>query len=225
LCERLIPSCPSSPSGRPTTPASIAKSGFDYTLLSRRGHRPASEMPIASHHRTPRNIYGSVIDFSNSAGRLRQTHRTEACMTANNRYRSIWISDTHLGTRGCKADFLRDFLRHNESAYLYLVGDIVDGWSLKRAWYWSQSHSAIPKIESCVGAAPTVTSGNGVTVLRPGPRPYTVYRAPGRYLVGAAARHSGGAKLHPAGCGEPYRAVHGGQTLAQLRSSVYTVAG
>ena len=54
-------------------------------------------------------------------------------MTAINRYRSIWISDTHLGTRGCKVDFLLDFLRHNESDYLYLVGDIVDGWSLKRS--------------------------------------------------------------------------------------------
>jgi UDP-2,3-diacylglucosamine pyrophosphatase LpxH len=64
-------------------------------------------------------------------------------MTAINRYRSIWISDTHLGTRGCKVDFLLDFLRHNESDYLYLVGDIVDGWSLKHAWYWSQLHNDV----------------------------------------------------------------------------------
>jgi UDP-2,3-diacylglucosamine pyrophosphatase LpxH len=48
-------------------------------------------------------------------------------MTAINRYRSIWISDAHLGSRGCKVDYLPDFLRHNESDYLYLVGDIVDG--------------------------------------------------------------------------------------------------
>ena len=64
-------------------------------------------------------------------------------MTAINRYRSIWISDTHLGTRGCKVDFLLDFLRHNESDYLYLVGDIVDGWSLKRTWFWSQPHNDV----------------------------------------------------------------------------------
>ena len=64
-------------------------------------------------------------------------------MTIINRYRSIWISDTHLGTRGCKVDFLLDFLRHNESDYLYLVGDIVDGWSLKRTWYWSQPHNDV----------------------------------------------------------------------------------
>jgi UDP-2,3-diacylglucosamine pyrophosphatase LpxH len=59
------------------------------------------------------------------------------------RYRSIWISDIHLGTRGCKADFLLDFLKHNESEYLYLVGDIVDGWRLRRSWFWAQSHNDV----------------------------------------------------------------------------------
>ncbi|MCG8357753.1 MAG: UDP-2,3-diacylglucosamine diphosphatase [Kiloniellales bacterium] len=59
------------------------------------------------------------------------------------RYRSIWISDIHLGTRGCKADFLLDFLKYSESEYLYLVGDIVDGWRLKRSWYWEQSHNDV----------------------------------------------------------------------------------
>jgi len=59
------------------------------------------------------------------------------------RYRSIWISDIHLGTRGCKAEFLLDFLRNNESDYLYLVGDIVDGWRLRRSWYWAQSHNDV----------------------------------------------------------------------------------
>ena len=64
-------------------------------------------------------------------------------MTAINRYRSIWISDVHLGTKGCKAEFLVDFFRHNESDYLYLVGDIIDGWSLKRSWYWTQHHNDV----------------------------------------------------------------------------------
>ena len=58
-------------------------------------------------------------------------------------YRSIWISDVHLGTRACKADFLLDFYRHTESEFLYLVGDIVDGWRLRRGWYWEQSHNDV----------------------------------------------------------------------------------
>jgi UDP-2,3-diacylglucosamine pyrophosphatase LpxH len=59
------------------------------------------------------------------------------------RYRTIWISDTHLGTRGCKADLLLDFLRHNDADHLYLVGDIIDGWRLRRSWYWPQSHNDV----------------------------------------------------------------------------------
>jgi UDP-2,3-diacylglucosamine pyrophosphatase LpxH len=59
------------------------------------------------------------------------------------RYHAIWISDTHLGTRDCKAEYLLDFLRHTESEYLYLVGDIIDGWALKRGWYWHQTHNDV----------------------------------------------------------------------------------
>ena len=58
-------------------------------------------------------------------------------------YRTIWISDTHLGTRGCKAEFLLDFLKYTRSEKLYLVGDIVDGWRLKRSWYWPQFHNDV----------------------------------------------------------------------------------
>jgi UDP-2,3-diacylglucosamine pyrophosphatase LpxH len=59
------------------------------------------------------------------------------------RFRAIWISDTHLGTPGCQARALLEFLRRTESRYLYLVGDIVDGWQLKRRWYWNQAHNDV----------------------------------------------------------------------------------
>lgn len=58
-------------------------------------------------------------------------------------YRTIWISDIHLGTRGCKAEFLLDFLKHTESETLYLVGDIIDGWRLRKQWYWPQTHNDV----------------------------------------------------------------------------------
>jgi UDP-2,3-diacylglucosamine pyrophosphatase LpxH len=58
-------------------------------------------------------------------------------------YRTIWISDVHLGTRGCKAEYLLDFLRCNDAKTIYLAGDIVDGWRLRRSWYWPQSHNDI----------------------------------------------------------------------------------
>ncbi len=58
-------------------------------------------------------------------------------------YRTIWISDIHLGTPGCQAERLLDFLKHHESDRLYLVGDIIDGWQLKRRWYWTQAHNDV----------------------------------------------------------------------------------
>jgi UDP-2,3-diacylglucosamine pyrophosphatase LpxH len=59
------------------------------------------------------------------------------------RFRTIWISDVHLGTPGCNADLLLDFLKHTESDTLYLVGDIIDGWRLKKSWYWHPRHNDV----------------------------------------------------------------------------------
>jgi UDP-2,3-diacylglucosamine pyrophosphatase LpxH len=59
------------------------------------------------------------------------------------RYRTIWLSDIHLGSGGCQAPYLLDFLRHNESEYLYLVGDIIDGWQLRKGWFWPQAHNDV----------------------------------------------------------------------------------
>ena len=58
-------------------------------------------------------------------------------------FRTIWISDTHLGTPGCNATMLLDFLRSVECETLYLVGDIVDGWQLKKGWYWPPRHNDV----------------------------------------------------------------------------------
>ena len=52
------------------------------------------------------------------------------------RYRAVFISDLHLGTPGCQAAALLEFLRHHTCDSLYLVGDIVDGWQLRRRWFW-----------------------------------------------------------------------------------------
>jgi UDP-2,3-diacylglucosamine pyrophosphatase LpxH len=59
------------------------------------------------------------------------------------RPRTIWISDTHLGTSGCNAVLLLDFLKSVQPDTLYLVGDIIDGWRLKRGWYWPTLHNDI----------------------------------------------------------------------------------
>ena len=59
------------------------------------------------------------------------------------RYRALFISDVHLGTRGCQADRLLDFLRYHDADTIYLVGDIVDGWKLRQNWYWPSAHNDV----------------------------------------------------------------------------------
>jgi UDP-2,3-diacylglucosamine pyrophosphatase LpxH len=75
--------------------------------------------------------------------------RSDSPLTRNDplRFRSIWISDVHFGTRACKAEFLLDFLARTECERLYLVGDMIDFWNLKSGWYWPATHSkALQKI-------------------------------------------------------------------------------
>ena len=59
------------------------------------------------------------------------------------RYRALFISDLHLGTKACQAEALLDFLRCHDASHLYLIGDIVDFWRIKRGIYWPQSHNDV----------------------------------------------------------------------------------
>jgi len=59
------------------------------------------------------------------------------------KYRTIFISDVHLGSKGCQAEALSEFLKYNTCEKLYLVGDIIDGWRLKKKWFWPQAHTNV----------------------------------------------------------------------------------
>ena len=67
----------------------------------------------------------------------------EAPLYNRRKYRTIWISDVHLGTKGCNADMLIDFLDNVDSETMYLVGDIIDGWRLKKRFFWPATHNDI----------------------------------------------------------------------------------
>src|SRR5213080_4543003 len=69
--------------------------------------------------------------------------KSSAQLPVPRRYRTGWISDTHLGTRGCNATALLDFLRENDFETLYVVGDLIDIWSLRRGIYWPQEHNDV----------------------------------------------------------------------------------
>lgn len=86
-------------------------------------------------------------------------------------YRSIFISDVHLGTRDCKADQLNNFLKHNTCETLYMVGDIIDAWRIQQnKWRWKQSHTNV--VRRIMGHAKRGTrvvyvAGNHDEFLRP----------------------------------------------------------
>src|SRR5207253_9063454 len=84
-------------------------------------------------------------------------------------FRAIFISDVHLGTPGSQAGRLLEFLRHTESRDLFLVGDIIDGWQLKRRWYWHQTHNdVIQKVlrKARKGTRVTYIAGNHDEAMR-----------------------------------------------------------
>ena len=100
-----------------------------------------------------------------------QNHENRDMKRKRLHFRSIWISDVHLGTRACKAEYLLDFLRHAESRYLYLVGDMIDFWNLRNGWYWPTSHSQV--IQAVMDKASRGTKATECTRLsRPSQWPF-----------------------------------------------------
>ena len=86
-------------------------------------------------------------------------------------YKTICISDFHLGTNGCQADLLNNFLKHNTCEHLFLVGDIIDGWKIQQnKWRWKQSHSNVVRRILGMGkhgVEVTYVTGNHDEFLRP----------------------------------------------------------
>jgi len=124
------------------------------------------------------------------------------------RYRALFLSDIHLGTRGCQADLLLEFLKLNDAETVYLVGDIVDGWRLKRSWYWPQEHNDVVQ-----------------KILRKGRKGSRIVYAPGNhdeFLRDFLGTHFGGIEVvdtivHEAADGRRYLVIHGDQFDVVIR--------
>jgi UDP-2,3-diacylglucosamine pyrophosphatase LpxH len=82
-----------------------------------------------------------MVDTHTHSGHPRQPQAPEPVESLH--VRTVFISDIHLGTPGCQAEALLDFLRDVRCDTLYLVGDIIDGWQLRRSWYWPQAHNDV----------------------------------------------------------------------------------
>lgn len=139
-------------------------------------------------------------------------------------FRSIFISDFHLGTKTCRAHDLLDFLKNHDAQFIYLVGDIVDGWQLKKSWFWSQHHNDV--IQKLLRKA---RKGSMITYL-PGNHDAFARDFLGHHFGGiAVADHA----IHQTADGRTLYIVHGdrydgvvtqSKWLASLGGSAYEVA-
>jgi UDP-2,3-diacylglucosamine pyrophosphatase LpxH len=144
--------------------------------------------------------------------------------TGEVRVRTLFLSDLHLGTRGCQAGLLLDFLRTVDADQIYLVGDIVDGWRLRSGWYWPQAHNdVVQKLlrKARKGSRIVYLPGNHDEFLRD-----FVGNAFGGITVAERA-------VHAAADGKRYLVLHGDQfdivmrhakIMAHLGDGAYTLA-
>jgi UDP-2,3-diacylglucosamine pyrophosphatase LpxH len=139
-------------------------------------------------------------------------------------HRTIFISDVHLGTRACKADALAGFLAKNSCDTLFLVGDIVDGWRLKRRWLWPEAHSRVVR-----EILRKVDDGTRVIYV-PGNHDEAFRDYCGRNIAGVEIAREA---VHETADGKQLLVVHGDQFdgvisyakwLAHLGDSAYTAA-
>ncbi|CAH9061722.1 UDP-2,3-diacylglucosamine hydrolase [Pseudoalteromonas holothuriae] len=132
-------------------------------------------------------------------------------------YPSIWISDVHLGYKDCKADYLLDFLNSTRCDVLYLVGDIVDLWSMKRQFYWQASHY---KVLECIQAK--AESGTRVVYI-PGNHDETFRSYVGKSLFNIEVHRT---FIHTTSLGKKFLLLHGDDFDSATRyNKLISIAG
>lgn len=130
-------------------------------------------------------------------------------------YRTVFISDTHLGTRGARADFLAHFLRNVSFERLFLVGDIVDGWRLRKTWYWDEAHDEVIRLvlhHARGGAEVTYIPGNHDEMFRAWLPP--AGEADGLEVGGIRLRHEA---THTTAAGLRLLVIHGDEFDSVVR--------
>lgn len=119
---------------------------------------------------------------------------------AHQRYRALFISDVHLGARGCQAAMFLDFLKEIDADCIYLVGDIVDGWALKKNWYWPQPHNDVAQ-----KLLRKVRKGSRLVYV-PGNHDEFLRDFPGTHFGGVEVMEDA---IHVAADGRRYLVIHG----------------
>ncbi|MEX6506487.1 UDP-2,3-diacylglucosamine diphosphatase [Jiella sp. M17.18] len=131
-------------------------------------------------------------------------------LTTTRHFRTLFLSDVHLGSRAAQAEMLVDFLRYHDAEKIYLVGDIVDGWRLKRSWHWPQAHNdVIQKLlrKARKGAKIIYVPGNHDEFLRD---------FPGEHFGGVEVKLS---DTHMTADGRRFLVIHGDEFDVVVRNA------
>ncbi len=131
-------------------------------------------------------------------------------LTTTRHFRTLFLSDVHLGSKAAQAEMLVDFLRVHDAEKIYLVGDIVDGWRLKRSWHWPQSHNDLVQ-----------------KLLRKARKGAEIVYVPGNhdeFLRGFLGRHFGGVEvkrndIHVTADGRRFLVMHGDEFDVVVRNA------
>ncbi len=125
-------------------------------------------------------------------------------------FRTLFISDVHLGSKAAKTDFLLDFLRTHEAETIILVGDIVDGWRLKRSWYWPQQCNDV--VQKLLRKA---RKGTRIIYI-PGNHDEFMRDFPGIHFGGIEVEHR---IVHEMADGKKYLVLHGDEFDVVVRNA------
>src|ERR1700712_1207973 len=115
----------------------LQRNNISHLAFIRHIHACPPDHPAARRHQTD-----TGIRFGSKPRSRRETLVAEDTEKAT-RVRTLFLSDMHLGTKGCQAGLLLEFLKDYDADEIYLVGDIVDGWQLRSGWYWPQAHNDV----------------------------------------------------------------------------------
>lgn len=151
-----------------------------------------------------------LTDKLMAAAMLDEPPGAEADEGGSLRVRTVWISDLHLGTPGCQARALLEFLREVECEQLFLVGDIVDGWQLRRSWYWPQAHNDV--VQKLLRKA---RKGTRIVYI-PGNHDEFLREFPGTHFGGIEVAER---MIHEAADGKKYLVIHGDEFDVVVRNA------
>lgn len=190
------------------------QSEFRFEMRKQRKSAVTSAQVHGNRENPPRQQHVIFLKHDSGFGEGGERWDTSRVLVRDNmdtrHFRTLFISDVHLGSKAAKVDFLLDFLKHHDADTIFLVGDIIDGWRLKRSWYWPQDcNDVVQKLlrKARKGTRVIYIPGNHDEFLRD---------FPGTHFGGIEVAER---MMHEAADGKKYLVLHGDEFDVVVRNA------